>query len=181
MINVLSRNWWALLIRGLAACIFGILAFLWPGATGVALILVFGVYAFIDGIFAIVAAFNAALTHERWWPLAIEGFIGVAIGIITFFEPRVIGLALYLTIAIWALLTGIFEIVAAVRLRKDIPNEWLLILAGILSIVFGVLLVAFPFAGFLTVIWLIGAYALVFGIMMIVLSFRLRSLTAAPI
>lgn len=174
MVHALARNWWAVLIRGIAAIIFGILAFAWPGATGAALVILFGAYALVDGIFAIVAAIRAAQSHERWGALVIEGVIGLVIAAITFFEPRATAFALYVTIAAWAILTGIFEIIAAMRLRKEIQNEWLLVLGGIASLVFGILMIVYPLAGVLTVIWLIGAYAIVFGVMMIGLALRLR-------
>jgi len=177
--HVLARNWWAVLIRGIAAIIFGCLAFYSPLATGFAIIILFGIYALVDGIFAIVAAIRAAEAHERWWPFVLEGIVGLVIAAITYFEPRVIGFALYFTIAVWAFLTGIFEIVAAIRLRKVISSEFWLILGGILSILFAVLLVVFPLAGVLTLIWLIGIYAIIFGIVLIGLSLRLRR-HAAP-
>ncbi|HUA08519.1 MAG TPA: HdeD family acid-resistance protein [Candidatus Acidoferrales bacterium] len=175
MLHALARNWWALLIRGIAALIFGILAFAWPGVTGFALVILFGAYAFIDGIFALVSAIRAAEAHERWVAFAIEGIIGLVIAAIVLFRPALAGLALYFTIAIWALLTGVFELVAAFQLRKLVPNEWMLILSGILSVIFGVLLVVFPMIGILTVIYLIGFYAIFFGIVMIAFSFRLRA------
>lgn len=175
MVHVLARNWWALLIRGIAAVIFGILAFLWPGAAIFAIVVLFGAYAFVDGVFAIVAATKAAQAHERWWPLALEGIVGIVIAAITFFEPRVTAFALYFTIAIWAFLTGILEIVAAVQIRKAIAGEILLIVAGICSILFGALMIYFPLVGAITLIWLIGAYAILFGILMIAFSFRLRN------
>ncbi|HTX59031.1 MAG TPA: HdeD family acid-resistance protein [Verrucomicrobiae bacterium] len=174
MLHTLARNWWALLIRGIAAVIFGILAFAWPGATIFAIIIVFGAYAFVDGVFAIVAAMRAAQAHERWWPFLFEGIVGLAIAAITFFEPRVTAIALYITIAAWAFLTGIFELFAAVQLRKQISNEIWLIVGGLCSIAFGVLMIWHPMAGALAVIWIIGAYAIVFGVTMIMLSLRLR-------
>jgi uncharacterized membrane protein HdeD (DUF308 family) len=175
MLNVLARNWWALLIRGIAAVIFGILAFVWPGATIVAIGILFGAYAFVDGIFAIVAAVRAAEAHERWGALAIEGVIGLVIAAITFYDVGITIFALFFTIAAWAFLTGILEIVAAIQLRKQLANEVWLILGGILSILFAVLMVWRPVAGALAVIWIIGIYAIVFGITMIALSLRLRS------
>jgi uncharacterized membrane protein HdeD (DUF308 family) len=175
MLHALARNWWAVLIRGIAAVIFGLLAFFWPGITGLSLVIVFGAYAFVDGVFALVAAIRAAEAHERWVPLLIEGIIGLIIGAITFFETGLAAAALYYTIAAWALLTGIFEIVAAIQMRKLIQNEWLLILGGVASIAFSVLLVIYPLAGFVTVIYLIGAYAIVFGVLLIGFSLRLRS------
>lgn len=174
MVQVLARNWWALLIRGFAAFIFGILAFLWPGATILTIGILFGAYAFVDGIFAIVTAVRAAEQHERWWPFLIEGIVGIVIAAITFYDIRITLLALYLTIAAWAVITGILEFVAAFQLRKEIANEIWLILGGIASIVFGLLMIIFPLAGFLTIIWLIAAYAMVFGILMMALAFRVR-------
>jgi uncharacterized membrane protein HdeD (DUF308 family) len=175
MLHVLARNWWALLIRGIAAVIFGILAIIWPGAAIYAVGILFGAYAFVDGIFAIVAAVRAGEAHERWWPFLVEGIIGLVIAAIAFYDVGVLIAALFFTIAAWAFLTGILEIVAAIQLRKVIPNEGWLILGGILSILFAVLMVWRPIAGALAVIWIIGIYAIVFGIMMIGLSLRLRS------
>jgi uncharacterized membrane protein HdeD (DUF308 family) len=175
MIDVLARNWWALLIRGIAAVIFGILAFVWPGATIVAIGILFGAYAFVDGIFAIVSAVRAAEAHQRWWPFVIEGIVGLFIAAITFYDIRITLFALYITIAAWAFITGILEIVAAIELRKAIQGELLLIIGGVASILFAALMIWKPFAGALAIIWLIGAYALVFGITMIALAFRLKS------
>lgn len=175
MVHALARNWWALLIRGIAAVIFGILALIWPGATWVAIGILFGAYAFVDGIFAIVSTVRAAEAHERWWPFLIEGIIGLIIAAITFYDVGITILALYFTIAAWAFLTGILEIFAAVQLRRVIPNEGWLIFGGILSIVFAVLMLWRPIAGAVAVAWIIGIYAIVFGIMMIGFSLRLRS------
>jgi uncharacterized membrane protein HdeD (DUF308 family) len=175
MLGVLARNWWALLIRGIAAVIFGLLAFFWPGATGLALIFLFGAYAFVDGIFALVSAVRAARAHERWLAFLAEGIVGLVIAAIVVFYPGLAGLSIYFAIAVWAILTGILELVAAFQLRAMLPNEWMLILGGILSIVFGVLLFIYPMIGILTVIYLIGFYAILFGVIMIAFSFRLRS------
>jgi len=175
MLGVLARNWWALLIRGIAAVIFGLLAFFWPGATGFALVILFGAYAFVDGIFALISAVRAAESHQRWIAFALEGIIGLIIAAITLFHPLITAIALYYTIAIWAILTGILELVGAFQLRSLIPNEWMLIIGGILSIVFGVLLAVYPLPGILTVIYLIGFYALLFGIVLIVFAFRLKA------
>lgn len=181
MIDTLARNWWALLIRGIAAIVFGLLALLWPAAAGVALVILFGAYAFVDGIFAVVAAIRAAESHERWGALLFEGIVGLVIAAIVFFEPRAAAFGLYVTIAIWAFLTGIFEIAAGIKLRSILPNDWLLLLAGIASILFGILMIVYPLAGALTVIWLIGAYAVVFGVIMAGFAFRLRSRSVAAL
>lgn len=175
MLHALARNWWTWLVRGIAAVIFGILAWLWPGATWVAIAILFGAYALVDGIFAIIATFRAAETQQRWWPFLIEGIVGILIAAITFYDIRITLLALYWTIAAWAFLTGIFEIVAGVQLRKHIANEIWLIVGGIASIAFGALMIWFPLAGALAIIWLISAYAIVFGIIMIGFALRLRA------
>jgi uncharacterized membrane protein HdeD (DUF308 family) len=170
------------LIRGLAAIIFGVLAFLWPGATILAIGILFGAYALVDGIFAIYATIRAAGANQRWWPFLIEGIVGILIAAITFYDVRITLFALYLTIAAWAFITGILEIVAAIQLRKVIKNEFWLILGGIASIAFGVLMLWRPLAGALAIIWIIAAYAIVFGVIMVAFSFRLRShVTAAPL
>ncbi len=179
-VDALTRNWWALLIRGIAAVIFGLLAFFWPAATIVAIGILFGIYALVDGIFAIVAAVRAAEAHQRWWPFLLEGVVGIVIAAITFYDIRITLLALYFTIAAWAFITGIFEIVAGVQLRKHIANEIWLIVGGIASIVFGCLMLWFPLAGAFAIIWLIGAYAIVFGFIMIAFSLRLRAHDASP-
>lgn len=175
MVQVLARNWWALLIRGIAAVIFGILAFMWPGVTLVVIGILFGAYAFVDGVFAIVSTVRAAQAHERWWPFLLEGIVGLAIAAITFYDVGITLFALYITIAAWAFITGILEIVAAIQLRKHISNEWLLILAGICSILFSMLMIWHPGVAALAIIWIIASYAIVFGIIMIVLSFRLKA------
>jgi uncharacterized membrane protein HdeD (DUF308 family) len=174
MVNVLARNWWALLVRGIAAIVFGILAFAWPGPTLLVIGILFGAYAFVDGVFAIVATVRAAQAHERWWPFLIEGIVGIAIAAVTFYDVGITLLALYFTIAAWAFLTGILEIAAAVQLRKHLANEIMLVVAGIASIVFGALMIWRPMAGALAIIWLIAAYAIIFGIIMIALALRLR-------
>lgn len=174
MLSLLARNWWVLALRGVFAVIFGILAFIWPGATVAALVLVFGAYALADGIFALVAAFRAG--EERRWALVIEGIISIIAGVVAFAWPQITALALLLLIAAWAISTGIFEIIAAIRLRREITGEWALILSGIASVIFGGLLVALPLAGLLTLAWLIGSYALFFGVLLIALAFRLRNM-----
>ncbi|MBV9719013.1 MAG: HdeD family acid-resistance protein [Candidatus Eremiobacteraeota bacterium] len=182
MVATLTRNWWMWLIRGIAAVIFGLLAFLWPGATIVVIGILFGAYALVDGIFAIVATIRAAETQQRWWPFLIEGIVGILIAAITFYDIGITLLALYLTIAAWAFLTGIFEIIAALQLRKHIANEIWLIIGGVASIAFGILMVYFPLAGALAIIWLIAAYAVIFGLLMIGFALRLRAhVPAMPI
>lgn len=180
MVHALAKNWWALLIRGIAAVIFGVLAFLWPGITWITIAIFFGAYALVDGIFAIVATFRAAQAHQRWWPFLIEGIVGILIAAITFYDIRITITALYLTIAAWAFLTGIFELVAAVQLRKLIANEIWLIVGGIASIAFGVLMLMYPLLAAIVIIYIIAGYAIVFGFIMIGFAFRLRAHATPP-
>lgn len=174
MIAVLAERWWSIAIRGVAAVIFGILTFLFPGLSVYALVILFGAWAFADGIFNLIAAVRRA-GSERWGWLLFEGLVSIATGVVTFFWPGITALALLALIAAWSVVTGIAEIVAAIRLRKHIRNEWLLGLSGILSVLFGVVLFAFPGAGALALIFWIGAYAIVFGGLLIGLAFRLRA------
>ena len=175
VLPVLSRNWWALALHGLAAIVFGVLAFAWPGITLWALVLLFGAYMLVDGIFAIVGAVRAAGRETRWWLLLVEGVLGVLAGFVAFLLPGITALALLYLVAAWAIFTGILQIVGAVRLRREIEGEWALILGGVLSVIFGVLLAVLPGPGILALVWLIGAYAVVSGMLLIVLAFRVRN------
>jgi uncharacterized membrane protein HdeD (DUF308 family) len=172
----LIRNWWSLVIRGVLGVLLGILTFLWPGITLAGLVTLFGAYCLIDGLLAIVGAVRAAQSHERWGPLVIEGLCGIAAAAVAFFWPGAITLTLIYLIGIWAIFTGVFEIVAAIRLRRHISGEWLLGLSGIASIVFGCLIMAVPLAGALVIALWFGAYVFIFGVLMIALGIRLRSM-----
>ena len=175
ILPVLSRNWWALALRGLAAIVFGLLAFILPGITLTALILLFSAYMLVDGVFAIVAAVRAEERDTRWWLLLAEGVLGVLAGIVAFAWPGLTALALLYLVAAWSIITGILQIVGAIRLRREIEGEWALILGGVLSVIFGVLLAVLPGPGILALLWLIGAYALVSGVLLIILAFRVRN------
>ena len=178
MIHVLRRNWWAIALRGTVALLFGILIFVYPAREVViVLVLLFGAYAAIDGIFAVLSALLAAQAHERWWPFVIEGAIGLAVGALTFFRPGITAISLYFLIAVWAIATGLAEIVAAIRVRASIANELMLLLGGIASVLFGILMMIFPAVGALVVIWLIGFYAIVFGLLMLGFALRVRAHT----
>jgi uncharacterized membrane protein HdeD (DUF308 family) len=171
MLEAFAKNWWVLLLRGICAVLFAVMAFTLPGLTLVTLVLLYGVYALADGLTALWVGGQA----RAWWFMLL-GTIGMIVGILTFAYPGITAVALLYLIAAWAIVRGVFEIVTAIQLRKEISNEWLLILSGILSVLFGVALVAQPAAGALAVVWIIGTYALIFGLMMIVLAFRLRGL-----
>ena len=172
MATDLARNWWVLALRGVAGILFGIGAFVWPGATLAALILVFGAYVFVDGIFALIAGIGMRRQLSLWWLVVLEGVAGIILGVLTFRSPDTTALVLLTFIAAWSIVTGIFEIATAVRLRKMIANEWLLILSGVVSIIFGALLIAQPSAGAISIVWLLGAYALLFGILTLMLALR---------
>jgi uncharacterized membrane protein HdeD (DUF308 family) len=174
--TILSRNWWVFLLRGILAVIFGILALIWPGTTLLTLIILFGAYALVDGIFAIIAGVAGYGTTERWWAEVIEGVLGMVIGLMTLLWPGATALVVLYFIAAWAIVTGILEIAAAIQMRRYISGEWLLFLSGAVSVLFGVLLFIFPGAGALSLIAFIGAFAILFGILLIVLALRLRSL-----
>jgi len=175
-VDTLTRNWWVFLIRGLMGVLFGILTFVQPGISLAALVLLFGAYAFVDGIFAVVSAIRRRTgTEQPWWLILLEGLAGVAAGTMTLLWPGLTAVVLLYLVAAWALVTGAFEIAAAIRLRKIITDEWLLVLSGVASIVLGALLVLFPGFGALALVLWIGAAALVSGVMFVVLGFRLRS------
>jgi uncharacterized membrane protein HdeD (DUF308 family) len=171
----LAKNWWAMSLRGLAGILFGIITFLAPGISLAALVLLFGAYAFADGVLAIVSAVRRRGT-DRWWLLLLEGLVGIAAGVLTILWPGITALALLYVIAAWALVTGAFEIAAAIRLRKAISGEWLLALSGVLSIALGVLLILAPGPGALALVIWIGAYAFVFGALLFALGLRLKGL-----
>jgi len=175
-INELLGNWWLILVRGVAAVLFAALAFIWPGITLTVLVYLFGAYAIVDGLVGLWLGGVAASANRRSWPFLLGGIAGIAAGVLSFVAPGAMALALVYLIAAWAIVTGITEIVAAVELRKVIDGEWALGLAGILSIVFGILVGVQPGAGALALIWLIASYALLFGIVLVVLAFRVRGL-----
>jgi len=176
MLNMLTRNWWLFALRGVLAICFGILAIIWPQQTVLVLVLLFGAYALADGIFSLYAGIASHRYFERWWAELLEGVAGIGVGVLTFIWPAITTHVLLYLVAVWAVVTGIFEILAAIQLRRLITGEWALILSGLLSVVFGVLLFAYPAAGIVTLVWLVGVYAIAFGIMLIILAFRLRSL-----
>ena len=171
--RALAGHWSSLAIRGVCALLFGIVAFMMPGLTLTTLVLIWGVYALIDGVLALVAGFKAKI-----WSLGLIGLVGVLAGIGTFVYPGMTALVLLYFIAAWAIITGILAIVIAIRLRKEITGEWALGLAGLLSMLFGAMLIARPGAGALAVVYLIAGYAVALGILLLMLAFRLKSLPA---
>ena len=176
LVSILCRSWWVLLLRGIAAIAFGLITWLMPGISLAVLVLLFGAYATADGILALWMAISGRGDHEHWWVMLLWGVVGIGAGILTFLAPQVTALVLLFYIAAWAIATGVLQIVAAIRLRREMRGEWALILAGLVSVAFGVLLVAQPGAGALAVLWLIASYAIVFGVLLVVLSFKARGM-----
>ena len=174
MAQVLIRNWWAFALRGVLGILFGLAAFLFPGITLGALVLLFGAYAVVDGVFAVVAGIRAAEHRERWGVLLLEGIAGIAAGVLAFAWPALTALVLLYLVAGWSIIRGALKIAAAIRLRRTIQGEWLLGLNAAFSVLFGVLLIAMPAIGLLTLVWLVGAYAVLFGALLLGLAFRLR-------
>jgi len=170
----MHKEWGWIALRGLCALIFGLLALVMPAATLAVLVLLWGAYALVDGVLALVAGVRIREHGKPLWPLIIVGLVGIAAGIVTFFWPGVTALTLIFIIGSWAIAIGVFQIMAAIRLRKQIQGEWLHALSGLLSIVFGLLVVLRPGAGAIALTWLIGWFAICFGVLLLVLAFRLR-------
>lgn len=177
MLSVMSRYWWVLLIRGIAAVIFGLgILFLWsPGVVIQTMTIVFGAYAIVDGVFAIIGGIQNR-AHPRWWAVVLEGIISIVAGIGAFLFPGLAVLTLLYIIGFWAVATGVMEIIGAIQLRKEIDNEWMLIISGALSVIFGVvLLLGDPLSNIVTLLWLFAVLAIGFGVMTVILAFRLRN------
>jgi len=176
--SALHRSWWLLLLRGIAAVAFGVLTFIWPQISLVSLILVYGIYALVDGVLALIAAIRGGGFAPRWW-LALGGVISILVAGVAFAWPGLTALVLVYLIGFWSILRGVLEIVGAIRLRNEIANEWSLGAAGVLSVIFGLILVFMPGAGALGLLWLIAAWAVLFGLLLIWVAFKVRTLAKA--
>jgi len=174
MVPILVTNWWSPLIRGLLAIVLALVAFTLPGITFGDVVLLFGAYAFIDGVVSLAGAWRAARAHERWGALVFEGVAGIAAAVITVVLPALTALVLVYIVAGWALVTGVLEIAAAIKLRKHIAGEWLLALSGVVSILFGLVAAVVPLAGAFAIAVYLGIYMMFFGTLMVALAFRLR-------
>src|SRR5258706_9105821 len=170
-----SRYWWVLALRGLAAVLFGLIALIFPGIALLALVYIFAAYALIDGITAVFVSLQERGITSHWVALLVEGIVSVIIGVIAFVWPGITALVLLYLVATWAIITGIMEISAAFMRRIPVIQEWPLGLAGVLSIIFEIILFVRPGAGLLTILWLVGIYAIVFGVLLIVRAFQFRS------
>ena len=178
MKHVLVNNWDMVLFRGILAILFGIATLVMPGITLVVLVVLFGGYALVDGIIISIVSIKERKADPDWWLMLLTGLISIAAGVVTFTSPAITAASLFYVIVAWAIVTGVFDVIYAIRFRKEIEGEWLLVLSGILSVAFGVLLIAQPVAGALTVLWMIGGYAIAYGVLLAVLAFRLRNLEA---
>jgi uncharacterized membrane protein HdeD (DUF308 family) len=175
MLMLVAHHWWAVAVRGLVALVFGVVAILWPGLTLLTLVLLFGAYAFVDGVFAIASGIRGDEMGDRNFLLILGGIVGLLLGIVAVMWPGITALILLSIIAAWAVLTGLAEIAAAVRLRNEMRREWVMALNGVLSLAFGLILFAFPGSGALALVWVIGWYAIISGVILLVLSVQLRS------
>lgn len=173
---MLSRYWWTFLVRGIVAILFGLAAIIWPGLTVSALVIVFGAYVLVDGVFAIVDGIFNRSANDYWWAEILIGIAGIVIGIWAMAFPGLTAIGLMYFIAAWWLATGVLQIVYAIRVRREITNEWFLIGTGALSAILGIIFMLFPGSGALSLIWVIGIYAIIFGIIFVLLSFRVKKL-----
>jgi uncharacterized membrane protein HdeD (DUF308 family) len=176
MKHILVGNWDMFLVRGILAVLFGIATLLMPGITLVVLVVLFGGYALMDGIILSIISIKDRKNHPDWWLMLLTGLVSMAAGVVTFVWPGTTAASLFYVIVAWAILTGIFEVIYAIRFREEIKAEWLLVLDGILSVVFGILLMSQPVVGALAVLSMIGVYAIVYGVLLIVQAFRLHDL-----
>ncbi len=173
MIETMVRNWWIFVLRGGLAILFGVLAFAQPNITLAVLVALFGAYALVDGVMECIVAPTLYGTRYFWW-LLISGILGIAAGVITFMHPNAVAASLFYLLAFWLIFAGIFRTIVAFQIRNDISDEWLLILSGILSVAAGVLMFYRPGPSLLAWIWVIGAYAILYGCLLIAGGFRLR-------
>jgi uncharacterized membrane protein HdeD (DUF308 family) len=174
MIRTLARFWWVLLLRGLAAVVFGALAIIWPDLTLFVLVILFGAYTVVDGVLEIWSGIQSRNVHDRWWVDILIGIAGIVAGVLVMALPGLSALALMYFIAAWMVVTGVLEIVYAIRLREQIRNEWLLALAGVLSVLLGIYFFLFPGSGAVSLVWVIGVYAILFGVLLVMFAFRAR-------
>jgi uncharacterized membrane protein HdeD (DUF308 family) len=179
MLGMVARDWWVFAIRGIAALVFGALAFIWPETTLRVLVVLFGAYVLVDGVSLLVAlARGDKLARRHAWAVAIMGVLGIVVGLVTFVWPDLTALSLLYLVAFWAITTGTFQVIAAIALRRELDNEFWMALGGVASVVFGVLLIAFPSDGLISLVWLVGLWSVVFGVSSLGLAYRLHAIDA---
>ena len=181
MIAILRQNWWTLALRGIIAILFGVCAFVWPLATALAFVILLAAFAFVEGVFAFIGAFSWAITGSQRLLLVVLGLLGLGVGVTAVMYPGITAVVIVALVAWWAIVSGVIQFVVAIEMRKVIENDWLLVLGALLSILFGILLLWRPLAAVLTLSWLFGIYALLYGIMMLSLAFRVKSLKTLPV
>jgi uncharacterized membrane protein HdeD (DUF308 family) len=170
-VRMMSAHWWVVLLRGILAILFGILAYTWPGLTALVLVTIWGVYALIDGVFGVIAGIRG-----KWTSMVVLGLLGIAAGVVALLWPGLTAVSLLWVLAIWVIVAGSMQIAAAVRLRKEVQGEWLWVLSGILMVGLGLVFFFFPGAGILSVTWLLASMAIVWGILLVMLAFKLKGL-----
>jgi uncharacterized membrane protein HdeD (DUF308 family) len=174
MLEAVSKYWWVMLLRGLLAIVFGVTAILWPGLTLFWLILVFGIYVIVDGVLEIWSGIQNRNRHDRWWTEILIGLVGIVAGFLVIVLPDVTAMVLIYFIAAWMIISGVMGIIYAIRVRNEISNEWFIIVSGVLSVIVGLYFLAFPGDGALSLVWVIGIYAILFGAMLVAFAFRAR-------
>lgn len=174
MLRLLSKYWWLLVLRGVLAVIFGIAAFVLPGVTIAVLVLCFGVFSFVDGIFSLSGAWSTRRDHAGWWLTLLQGIAGIAIGVLTYLNPALTAAVLLIYIVAWSFVTGILQVAAGIALRREIKGELWVILSGVFSILFAAFILWRPGAGALALIWAIGSWAIIWGVLLAIAGFRLR-------
>jgi uncharacterized membrane protein HdeD (DUF308 family) len=180
MLGLVARDWWVFAIRGIAALVFGVLAFIWPETTLTVLVLLFGAYVLVDGVSLLIALVRGdAVARRHAWAVGIMGVLGIVAGVVTFAWPDLTALSLLYLVAFWAITTGTFQVIGAIALRRELDNEFWMALGGVASIVFGALLVIFPGDGLITLVWLVGLWSVVFGVSSLGLAYRLHEIEAA--
>ena len=180
MLGLVTRDWWVFAIRGIAALVFGVLAFINPETTLTVLVFLFGAYVFVDGVALLVALVRGdAVARKHGWAVGVMGVLGIVAGVVTFVSPGLTALSLLYIVAFWAIATGTFQVIAAVALRKELDNEFWMALGGVASVVFGAVLIAFPGEGLISLVWLVGIWAVVFGVSSLGLAYRLHEIDSA--
>ncbi len=173
--RAIADNWWVLLLRGLFAIAFGVCAWVIPGVSLAVLIIMFGAFSLADGVVGVWMAFSGRQQNDHWWVLLLWAISSLAVGLFALFAPGVTAVVLLWLIAAWSIAIGVLQISAAIRLRKEIQGEWRLVLSGLLGVAFGVVLFAWPGAGILALLWLLAAFAVVVGVLLVILAFKVRS------
>lgn len=179
MLSMFTRNWWVFLVRGIAAIAFGIAAFIWPQITLTALVFLFGAYLLVDGVAMLMSvALGYGFTQRNTWAVILSGILSIVLGVAAFIWTDTFALSVVYVVAFWSIVTGSLQVIAAYELRRELNNEFWLALGGAFSVVFGILLVVYPAAGMLSLLWLVALWAIVLGASSIALSYRMRSLNS---